>query len=116
MLFETLRVNSLEATTSLTQGGNRVHLVNLLERSEVDIAVMGRPPEKMATRAELFAAHPHVFIAAPGHPLASQDEVSVMSLLSELFISREQGSGTQAALEKFLQLQTIERNIAMEAD
>ena len=96
--------------------GNRVHLVNLLERSEVDIAVMGRPPEKMATRSEPFAAHPHVFIAAPSHPLAGQNEVSVMSMLSEPFISREQGSGTRAALEKFLQRQTIELNIAMEAD
>jgi len=96
--------------------GNRVHLVNLLERSEVDIAVMGRPPEKMATRSEPFAAHPHVFIAAPSHPLAGQNEVSVMSMLSEPFISREQGSGTRAALEKFLQRQTVELNIAMEAD
>ena len=96
--------------------GNRVQLVSLLERSEVDIAIMGRPPEKMATRAEPFAAHPHVFIAAPSHPLAGQNEVSVLSMLSEPFISREQGSGTRAALEKFLQRQTIELNIAMEAD
>ena len=96
--------------------GNRQQLVSLLEHSEVDIAVMGRPPEKMATRSEPFAAHPHVFIAAPNHPLAGQNEVSVMSMLSEPFICREQGSGTRAALEKFLQRQTIELNIAMEAD
>lgn len=96
--------------------GNRQQLVNLLERSEVDIAVMGRPPEKMATRSEPFAAHPHVFIAAPNHALLTQDAVSVMDILKEAFISREQGSGTRAALEKFLQRQTMELNIAMEAD
>ncbi len=96
--------------------GNRVQLVNLLEHSEVDIAVMGRPPEKMATRAEPFAAHPHVFIAAPGHPLATAVSVGVPDVLKEPFISREQGSGTRAALEKFLQRQTVELNIAMEAD
>ena len=96
--------------------GNREHLVNLLERSEVDIAIMGRPPEKMATRAEPFAAHPHVFIAAPGHPLATAVSVGVPDILREPFISREHGSGTRAALEKFLQRQTVELNIAMEAD
>jgi LysR family transcriptional regulator, low CO2-responsive transcriptional regulator len=96
--------------------GNRQQLVNLLEGSEVDIAVMGRPPEKMATRAEPFAAHPHVFIAAPNHALLAQEMVSVMDILKEAFISREQGSGTRAALEKFLQRQTVELNIAMETD
>jgi len=96
--------------------GNRQQLVNLLEHSEVDIAVMGRPPEKMATRAEPFAAHPHVFIAAPDHPLANQVQVSASSLMKEPFISREQGSGTRTALEKFLQRQTFELNVAMETD
>jgi DNA-binding transcriptional LysR family regulator len=96
--------------------GNRQQLVNLLERSEVDIAIMGRAPEKMATRAEPFAAHPHVFIAPPNHPLLSKKTVSVLDIEKEAFISRESGSGTRVALEKFLQRETVELNIAMEAD
>lgn len=96
--------------------GNRRQLVRMLELSEVDIAIMGRPPEQMATRAEPFAAHPHVFIAAPEHPLIDAGEVSVAGLLTAPFIVREQGSGTRAALEEFLQRQTVELSVAMEAD
>jgi DNA-binding transcriptional LysR family regulator len=49
--------------------GNREQLVQMLHANEVDIAIMGRPPKELATRAEPFAAHPHVFVAPVGHPL-----------------------------------------------
>ncbi len=49
--------------------GNREQLVKMLHGNEVDIAVMGRPPTELATRAEPFAAHPHVFVAPIDHPL-----------------------------------------------
>ncbi len=96
--------------------GNRSQLVRLLEASEVDIAVMGRPPQQMATRAEPFAAHPHVFVATPGHLLIGIGPVSVAEVLREAFIVREQGSGTRAALEEFLQRKTAELSVAMEVD
>ena len=96
--------------------GNRRQLVQMLELSEVDIAIMGRPPEQMATRAEPFAAHPHVFIAAPDHPMLAGGEVTVSGLLSALFVMREQGSGTRAALEAFFHRQTVDLRVAMEAD
>ena len=96
--------------------GNRRQLVRMLELSEVDIAIMGRPPEQMATRAEPFAAHPHVFIAAPDYPLIGVGEVTVADLLGAPFVMREQGSGTRAALEEFFQRQSIELSVAMEAD
>ena len=83
--------------------GNREQLIQLLQANEVDIATMGRPPKEMATRAEPFAAHPHVFVAPVDHPLASDSDVTpVESLRGCPFILREQGSGTRAALEKFL--------------
>ena len=50
--------------------GNREQLVKMLQGNEVDIAIMGRPPTELATRAEPFAAHPHVFVAPTDHPLA----------------------------------------------
>jgi len=53
----------------LQVGANREQLVGMLEQGEVDLAIMGRPPKEMATRAEPFAAHPHVFVAPPGHPI-----------------------------------------------
>ena len=96
--------------------GNRRQLVRMLDHSEVDIAIMGRPPVQMATRAEPFAAHPHVFIAAPDHPLIAVGEVTLTDLLGAPFVMREQGSGTRAALEEFFQRQSIELRVAMEAD
>ena len=38
--------------------GNRSELVQWLQNSEVDIAIMGRAPEELPTRAEPFAANP----------------------------------------------------------
>lgn len=81
--------------------GNRDQLVTLLQNSEVDIAVMGRPPKEMQTRHEPFAAHPHVFVCAPGHPLAQLGRLEVEDLRHHDFIVREPGSGTRAAMQKF---------------
>jgi LysR family transcriptional regulator, low CO2-responsive transcriptional regulator len=95
--------------------GNREQLVRLLQANEVDIAVMGRPPRELATRAEPFAAHPHVFVAAPDHPLARHEgELDTESLRAQEFILREEGSGTRAALEQFLADARVEPRVAME--
>ena len=45
--------------------GNREQRVKMLHGNEVDIAVMGRPPKELATRAEPFAEHPLLKV---GHP------------------------------------------------
>ncbi|MDQ9172408.1 LysR family transcriptional regulator [Oxalobacteraceae bacterium R-40] len=83
------------------QLGNRDELVSLLQSNEVDIAVMGRPPRETQLRAEPFAAHPHVFVAAPQHRLLSESRLSVEDLRLQDFIVREPGSGTRAAMQKF---------------
>jgi DNA-binding transcriptional LysR family regulator len=49
----------------LQVSANREQLVTMMNNGEVDLAIMGRPPREMATRAEPFAAHPHVFVAPP---------------------------------------------------
>lgn len=95
--------------------GNREQLVGLLQASEVDIAVMGRPPRELATRAEPFAAHPHVFVAGPSHPLARQDaSLGIEALRPHDFIAREEGSGTRAAMETFFAEARFEPRLAME--
>lgn len=81
--------------------GNRDQLVQMLQNNEVDIAVMGRPPKELITRAEPFAAHPHVFVSTPGHVLAQRGHLSVEDLRPYDFIVREPGSGTRSAMEKF---------------
>jgi DNA-binding transcriptional LysR family regulator len=94
--------------------GNREQLVNMLQNSEVDIAVMGRPPKELQTRAEPFAAHPHVFVSATDHPLAQRDQLTVQDLRPYDFIVREQGSGTRAAMEKFFEDAHVEPRLKIQ--
>ena len=94
--------------------GNREQLVKMLHNNEVDIAVMGRPPKELATRTEPFAAHPHVFVAATDHPLLRVGHPTVESLRPYGFILREPGSGTRAAMEKFLEKSHMEPRVVME--
>ena len=94
--------------------GNREQLVALLHAGEVDIAIMGRPPKELATRAEPFAAHPHVFVAPPGHALVHAGTVLPGQLSDQPFLMRESGSGTRAALEQFLEAQHVTVSTAME--
>jgi DNA-binding transcriptional LysR family regulator len=87
--------------------GNRESLSKLLHDNEVDLAVMGRPPRELDTRAEPFAANPLGIIAAPEHPLARRREIAPKALDAEPFIVREPGSGTRAAMEQFFAEQRI---------
>jgi DNA-binding transcriptional LysR family regulator len=94
--------------------GNREQLVQMLLRNDVDIAVMGRPPKELAMRAEPFAAHPHVFVAAPDHPLAMEGRIPVNALQGHAFVSREPGSGTRAAMTNFFEKRRFTPRIVME--
>lgn len=99
----------------LRVGSNREQLVAMLAAKEIDLAVMGRPPRELATRAEAFAAHPLVFVADAAHPLATSGEpVSSRALANYPFIVREIGSGTRKAMQDFFDQQRIEPHVLME--
>jgi len=93
---------------------NRKALIDLIQRNEVDLAVMGQPPKELATRAEPFAPHPIVLVCSPTHPLARVEHLSPNAMANERFIVREQGSGTRATMEKFFRDHTISPTYAME--
>ena len=94
--------------------GNRDQLVHMLQGNEVDIAFMGRPPKELATRAEPFAAHPHVFVAPTDHPLLQFGHPTVESLRPYGFILRENGSGTRSAMEALLEKHRVQPQVVME--
>jgi DNA-binding transcriptional LysR family regulator len=96
--------------------GNREQLVALMQRNEVDLAIMGRPPKEWATRAEPFAMHPHVLVTAPRHPFATLEQVPVAALAGEGFIVREPGSGTRAAFDEFAADHHLAPRVLMEMD
>lgn len=98
----------------LALGSNREQLVRELRDNEVDLAVMGRPPRELDARAEPFAAHPLAVVAAPEHALARRRQIAPKALESEVFIVREPGSGTRAAMEHFFREHRIAPAFAME--
>ena len=81
--------------------GNRKMIIDAIERNEVDIAIMGKPPQDLAAKAEPFAPHPVALIASPTHPLVELGNILPGSLQNERFIIREEGSGTRSLMEKF---------------
>ena len=93
---------------------NREQLLLDMHANEVDLAIMGRPPKELATRAEPFAANPLVFIAPPEHPIGRVGHPPLAALESYPFIVRERGSGTRNAMEAFFAERRFEPRIAME--
>jgi LysR family transcriptional regulator, low CO2-responsive transcriptional regulator len=98
----------------LNVSANREQLVALMEAGDVDLAIMGRPPRELATRAEPFAAHPHVFVAPHGHRVLGGGHPSVSELVRHPFIVREAASGTRALMDRFFHDHHVEPRIAME--
>jgi DNA-binding transcriptional LysR family regulator len=80
---------------------NREIVVRQLADNEIDLAIMGQPPQEFTTVADAFADHPLVIIAAPDHPLAGQDHILPSQLNEHSFLIREPGSGTRATMERF---------------
>jgi DNA-binding transcriptional LysR family regulator len=92
---------------------NREAVIQALEANEVDLAIMGKPPDALDTVAAKFADHPFVVIAAPDHPLARRRTVPLSAFAAETFVVREPGSGTRAAMERFFAEHGVEVRVGM---
>lgn len=93
---------------------NRKHILALLNEADKDLAIMGRPPEASDLVAHPFMENPLVVIAAPNHPLAGTRKIPIARLAQESFISREAGSGTRIAAERFFDAAGTQLITAME--
>ena len=54
---------------------NRERLMGLLKNNEIDIVLMGLPPEDIELEFEPFMENPLVVIAPPGHPLQNERHI-----------------------------------------
>ena len=86
----------------LLRVGNRDVTITALQQQTIDLAIMGRPPRTPPCIVTSIGAHPHVMIAASGHPLAGGGRIAPADLLDQLFISREEGSGTRILMTRYL--------------
>ena len=93
---------------------NRAGLIAALEENRSDMVIMGRPPEELDVDKVSFCENPLVAIAAPGHPLADQHNISLSRLSQEPFIMREEESGTRIATQRFLDGHGLVANVVME--
>lgn len=93
---------------------NRERLVGLLDNSEVDLAIMGRPPKDLSARAEAFAAHPLVLVGPPDHPALGSGRPTLDVLADDMLIVREAGSGTRDAMEGYFLERRFEPRGTME--
>ena len=80
---------------------NRQALLQQLTHNEMDMAIMGQPPEGLNLAAESFMENPLVVIAPISHPLARKKSIPLQRLAQEIFLMREEGSGTRIAMERY---------------
>jgi DNA-binding transcriptional LysR family regulator len=80
---------------------NRQEVLSQLAANEIDLAIMGQPPEGHDLEAASFMENPLVVIAPPNHSLATKKNIPIQLLSTEPFLVREEGSGTRSATERF---------------
>ena len=80
---------------------NQTSVVRQVVSNEVDMAIMGQPPEDMHLDAIPFMDNPLVIVAPPTHRLAGRRNIPLKELEKEVFLTREPGSGTRGAMHRF---------------
>ncbi len=82
---------------------NRQSIIAQLVANQIDLAIMGLPPEGLDLQTESFMENPLVMIAPPTHRLAGNGNkiIPLSDLAQESFVVREEGSGTRGAMERF---------------
>lgn len=93
---------------------NREGLLHQLESNQCDLVIMGEPPKGKRLKSMPIMENPLVIVAAPGHPLAGRKKIPVKELGEQAFVFREAGSGTRAAIMRFLEKKGVPIQISME--
>ncbi|HTZ71808.1 MAG TPA: LysR substrate-binding domain-containing protein, partial [Acetobacteraceae bacterium] len=96
--------------------GNRRQISAGLARGEIELAIMGRPPEESDLTADAFAVHPTVLVASPAHRLAAATDLRIQDLAGIALITREEGSGTRLLTEQLFADAAIPARIVMTTD
>lgn len=95
---------------------NRDSVIKLLADNSADLAIMGQPPEGTDTLSQPFMENPLVVIAALNHPLTKVRNIKPKQLAQEVFLLREQGSGTRGVAERYFASHQLKLPTHMEMD
>ncbi len=83
--------------------GNRDHVLRELLDHEADIAIGGRPPGGDHLTGQTFMRNEICLIARPDHPLTDGRVADLDELGASTWLLREEGSGTRAMTEHYLE-------------
>jgi DNA-binding transcriptional LysR family regulator len=100
----------------ILQVANRDAVLKQLADNSTDLAILGQPPDGLDLDAQSFLDNPLVVIAAPAHPLATEQHIQIARLAEETFLSREKGSGTRSAMERVFAQHGVQPHISMEME
>ena len=95
--------------------GNREEAIRAVAALEVDLAVMGLPPDGLDVTSVVIGDHPFVVVAAPAHPLAARRRIPIAELADESFVTREPGSGTRDLMSRVFDAAGLRPRAGMEA-
>jgi DNA-binding transcriptional LysR family regulator len=93
---------------------NRSSLLEQLTHNERDITIMGEPPDSLDLISRPFMDNPLIVIASPDDPLLKKKKITLEQLASMTFVTRESGSGTRAAIERFFEKEGVSLQSAIE--
>ncbi len=80
---------------------NRDQILERMRHNLDDLYIMGQAPEEFDVVAIPFVENPLVVLAPAGHKLCAEKRIAPARLQGEPFITREPGSGTRQASERF---------------
>jgi DNA-binding transcriptional LysR family regulator len=83
--------------------GNRDRVLRDLLKHEADIAIGGRPPSGDRLTGQTFMRNEICLIARPDHPLTDGRVADLDELGASTWLLREEGSGTRAMTEHYLE-------------
>ncbi|MEM9385578.1 MAG: LysR family transcriptional regulator [Pseudomonadota bacterium] len=92
---------------------NRRALLELLENREIDVVLMGYPPEDRNLDATSFLDNPLAVVAPYEHPLRDRKAVNLRELADEPFLLREPGSGTRTTIEGLMEAKDVKLKSAL---
>lgn len=93
---------------------NKARVIQRVLNHEVELGFVGPPVEPAELQREEYLLDELVLIMAPTHRLAGKKSVAVRDLAEEVFVLREQGSGTREIMEEELARVKVSLKKAME--
>jgi DNA-binding transcriptional LysR family regulator len=82
--------------------GNTKRIVEFINAGNIDLGIVEGEVTKYKIKTEKLISDELVLIVPANHTWSKKGEVSVLDILKEPFIFREEGSGTRQVIEKYL--------------